>query len=395
MSNSLPGWLFVVPFSTSSVGGVSQVLANLTEEMRLSHDYSPLVLTSDWKHRHIAELPHKSAPLFAFRLYPFWKPRDKKRILLLGASLLAAPRCLFTLSRFLKKHDVAVINVHFPSFASLWFCLLKRLGLYRGRLILSFHGADLTRAAAEGFFTRRLWNWLFRCADAHIACSEAFADRLTDRFGPSSKIHAVHNGISTDRFVPSGGSPAGIDQYNLPPRYIASVATYEWKKGLDVLLRAYADIAKVEPDMDLVIAGRTASKFAQLQSLSKDLAISHRVKMLTDVPHEQIAAIVGAAELFVLASRQEPFGIAILEAGALGKPVVASNVGGIPEIICDDSLGVLVPPDDPVALADAMKRVIGDSSLQRQLGESLRKRVCEEFSWQRAYQQYVEIASRC
>ena len=94
------------------------------------------------------------------------------------------------------------------------------------------------------------------------------------------------------------------------------------------------------------------------------------------------------AKTFCLPSRAEPFGIAILEAGAYRLPVVASRVGGIPEIIIDGETGLLVEPDDTRALTAALDRVLSDADLARNLGERLYERVVGDFSWKRAYQQY-------
>ena len=94
--------------------------------------------------------------------------------------------------------------------------------------------------------------------------------------------------------------------------------------------------------------------------------------------------------MFVLPSRQEPFGIVLLEAGLCKLPVVATKVGGIPEIITDGETGWLVPPGDPTALADAMRAALSFTEQSEKVARRLHARVMKQFSWKVAYRKYIE-----
>jgi starch synthase len=98
------------------------------------------------------------------------------------------------------------------------------------------------------------------------------------------------------------------------------------------------------------------------------------------------------ATLFSFPSRQEGFGLVLLEAGASSLPVVASRVGGIPEIIDDAVTGVLIEPDDPAALEHALRKLLGEPIAAQQLGERLHRRVSENFSWMNTLQRYEALA---
>src|SRR5262249_1147568 len=104
--------------------------------------------------------------------------------------------------------------------------------------------------------------------------------------------------------------------------------------------------------------------------------------------HAQVARFFDRATAFCLPSRAEPFGIVLLEAGAFRLPVVATRVGGIPEIVEDRVTGLLVPPDDAGSLADALVRVLTDSDFAASAGRGLHDRVRAVFSWRRAYDAY-------
>jgi glycosyltransferase involved in cell wall biosynthesis len=135
------------------------------------------------------------------------------------------------------------------------------------------------------------------------------------------------------------------------------------KKGLDVLIRAFAAIANVHPNLDLFLVGNGPLR-NKLEGLARSLALGTRIQFLGEQGRAEVAKLLHGCEVFVLPSRSEPFGIAILEALACGKPVVATTAGGIPEIIENRKNGLLVEPDDPNALAEALMTVIKDPALR-------------------------------
>jgi len=135
------------------------------------------------------------------------------------------------------------------------------------------------------------------------------------------------------------------------------------------LLRAFALIHDEEPSLKLVLAG-DGPLHRQLKELASDLKIADKVAFLGLQGRSQVANLFLGCELFVLPSRSEPFGIVLLEAMACKKPVVATTAGGIPEIVENGRDGILVPPDNDRALADALLTVFKNVRLQRKLAEN-------------------------
>ena len=173
--------------------------------------------------------------------------------------------------------------------------------------------------------------------------------------------------------------------------FILTVATWEPQKGLDILLRAFAEVKRTNAGIALVLIGRPGGAESGLRTLALDLGIAKDVLFFESVPHAQVGLYLEHAKAFCLPSRAEAFGIAILEAGAYRLPVVASRVGGIPEIVIDEETGLLTEPEDVAALAAALGRVLRDRELARDLGERLYRRVVSHFSWKRAYQEYRKL----
>lgn len=149
----------------------------------------------------------------------------------------------------------------------------------------------------------------------------------------------------------------------LPERFVAFVGRLERRKGVDVLGAALAVVLAADPNLHAVIVGRPAGPPGDevVSELREAIApVSDRVHELGELPRERALAVVGRAALVVVPSRWESFGYTCVEAMALGRPVVASNVGGLAEIVEHGRSGLLVPPGDSAALADAVTAVLAD-----------------------------------
>ncbi|MDQ6978177.1 MAG: glycosyltransferase family 4 protein, partial [Ghiorsea sp.] len=145
-------------------------------------------------------------------------------------------------------------------------------------------------------------------------------------------------------------------------KLIFNVARLEDFKGQDVLLQAMADVVAVYPDVQLWLAG-TGSQQANLERMVIELGLQQHVRFLGFLPQDEVHGLMEAADLFVLPSREEPFGIVLLEAMAHGLPIVASRVGGIPGVLPANGDCQLVEPNDKDALVQAVLNVLGDTGL--------------------------------
>ena len=308
-------------------------------------------------------------------------------------SLMALPRTLWKLVRFLHMEKVRVINPHFPALECLHFALLKKLGLFRGRLVFALHGADINEVVRARGIPRLLWRLLLRSADTITACSRSLAAVAVDfdsALAPKMKV--VHNGADeTDRNGFSTGT-GKVPVVKPTGRTIVNVGKFEHKKGQDVLLAAFKRLLADRPDLSLVLIGGTGPTLDEMKRMVAAEGLEDKVRLHVNVPHPVIWGFLAEASVFVLSSRIEPFGIVVLEAGLAEVPVVASNVGGVPEILTDGVNGRLVPPDDPDALAKAVAECLDHPAEARRMGQQLRRDVLNRFSWERCYQGYLQAA---
>jgi glycosyltransferase involved in cell wall biosynthesis len=273
-----------------------------------------------------------------------------------------------------------LVHAHYASSYGLWGALS---GFHP--LILSVWGSDVHDFPRQGPLQHRLLEWNFRRADVLCATSQALAAE-TAAFAPAgAPIHLTPFGVDTDLFQPR---PTPLRWVTGGPGVVIGTArrlarTY----GLDVLLEAFALLepgaaAERDEPLSLWIAGGGPEGAALRQQASR-LGVTSHVQFLGAVPHEQMPAFMWALDLFVNPSRAESFGVAALEAAASGLPVVASRVGGLPEIVADGETGLLVPPENAEALAEALAHLIRSPERRRTLGQAARERAVECYDWQR------------
>lgn len=218
-----------------------------------------------------------------------------------------------------------------------------------------------------------------RLASAVVVNSAATADAMPilERRFPE-KLSVIHNALPAGvrRRATSTAEPPARD-----PHLVVCGARIHPVKGLDVLLRATAEVHRVVPAVRVEVAGNVQDGYEahaeELLQLRGELGLDAVVTFLGAV--EDPLAAWARAGLYVQPSRFETFGLAALEAMALGAPVVASRVGGLPEVVEDGRSGLLVPPEDPPALASAMLRVLTDPALAGQLAAEGRRRATEDF----------------
>ncbi|MEK7773531.1 MAG: glycosyltransferase family 4 protein [Deltaproteobacteria bacterium] len=224
-----------------------------------------------------------------------------------------------------------------------------------------------------------------------VTVSESVRAHLVVEKGiPSDRVVSVPTGIDLKRFNLDAAPDTLRRELGLDgdTPVVGTVAILRRKKGHHVLLEAIPEVLREVPGAVFVFAGDGPQR-GNIEDRINALGISRRVRLLglrTDVP-----AVLKGLDLFVLPTLQEALGTSILEASAMGRAVVATRVGGVPEAVADDVTGVLVPPEDPPALAAAVIRLLKDAELRRGMGERGREMVEREYSTDRMAERMFEI----
>lgn len=219
-------------------------------------------------------------------------------------------------------------------------------------------------------------------ADKVIAVSRAAADFIR-HFVKQEKCVIIPNGVDTCRFHPSncGTSVGGTVATKEVGPIILYVGRLVHRKGVHILVKAMPFMLKEFPRARLLIAGDGYMR-KPLSLLIKRLNLEVYIKLLGFIPEENLPKLFKASDLFVLPSLYgESFGLVLLEAMASGKPIVASKVGGIPEVIEDGVTGLLVKSGSKRDLADAITRILSDRGLAETLANNARRTAEERYSW--------------
>jgi glycosyltransferase involved in cell wall biosynthesis len=238
------------------------------------------------------------------------------------------------------------------------------------RLVSTKHNDDPFRAGSFRYVERAL---AYR-ASRIIAITHALARFQIERVGlPAKKVEVIHYGLDE---LPAAWGTNPPDPVPPDARILLCICRLEPQKGVDVAIRALQQI----PDAHLVVLGEGPQR-GELERLGGE-----RTHLLGRVP--DVAAWLGRAELLVHPVRWEGFGLALLEAMLASLPIVATRVSSIPEIVAEGKTGLLVPPDDPSALAAAVNRVLADPG---EFGVRARARARAEFSVARMTERTLEV----
>lgn len=301
-------------------------------------------------------------------------------------NILSLPKIIIKLMLLLYKNKYDIINTHLPQ-ASVIGIIISRL---RGipYIIETRHYSDYMYK-----YSNRINQWLDKktvnMADHVIVVSHAGKVVLMNREGvKEEKISVIYNGINISKFSSNHRiqirKQLGIDNKMV----LTFTASYHPRKGHKYLLESVGMLKKKYPDVIILLIGDGILK-ANLEALTKQLHLEDNVRFLgyrTDIPE-----LLNATDIYVHSSVEEGFGIAIIEAMAAGLPVIATNVGGIPEIITHNKNGILVPPEDPQALSSAMSDLIDHPDKRKTLAESGRRHVGANFTDETMVNKYREV----
>jgi L-malate glycosyltransferase len=228
----------------------------------------------------------------------------------------------------------------------------------------------------------------YACAHRIAANSRAAAARLERERVPARKISVVPNGLDLRQF--------SLRVRRGPLRKVIVVANLRREKGHDVLIDAAGSVLDRHPDARFEVVGGGPEQAALLDRV-RARGIQHAFSFLGH--RDDVAARLAGADIFVLPSRSEAFPNAVLEAMAAGLPIVASAVGGIPELLADNCTGLLVPPGDPASLSARLCQLMEDSSLGSRIGDSARSEAQSRYSFDRMVAEfdriYVDELTRC
>jgi glycosyltransferase involved in cell wall biosynthesis len=351
---------------TDGPGGAESVLLQLAEELRSrGHDVMPVGPASGcgWLGGEFA------ARGFTPQTYELRHPIDW--------------RCVTSLTTLIRRHGTQLVHSHEFTMAVYGSVAARRAGAGH---VITMHGG---RYYAEAWRRRAALRWAMKRSDATTAVSGATAADLRRTLGVSGDaVRILPNGIR----MPNGRREKVRRELNVhdDELLIVSIGNLYPVKGHAVLLRALAELEEQggAPQWRLAIAGRGEDE-QRLRSIAHDAGITARAHLLgfrSDAPD-----ILAAGDIFVMPSLSEGLPLALIEAMATGLAIVASDVGGIPEVVARGREAVLVPAASPTALAAAIRGLLDDPVRRATLGAAAQRRAHRDFSVARMADAYEAL----
>src|SRR6266480_5612767 len=298
-------------------------------------------------------------------------------------------RNAFYFADFFGRNDVEHVHVHFANRAAHTALFLKEISGIP--FSVTAHGQDFMKDLGSDDLLREI------CAAAEFVAAETdySRDLLRQRCPNSAgKIHRVYNGMDLTRFSP----PNEEVSINQVPRII-SIGRLVAFKGFEYLIDACADLARRGLEFTCEIIGDGPLR-GDLEARIRKLNLSDRVHLLGSLSQEAVLQKLKAADIFALASvtdtqgASDVFPTVIIEAMAAARPVVSTQLAGIPESIVDGETGLLVPPEDTIALAGALGRLIEDAKLRLHYGRAGRARIEQHFRIEHTVEPLIELLQK-
>lgn len=242
--------------------------------------------------------------------------------------------------------------------------------------LISVWGADVIDFPKRSWLHRCLVKYSLNKADVVTATSQMLSRTIAGFVGENHKIFVIPFGVDLDRFSPRREST------KKEVITIGTVKTLIRKYGIEYLIRAFALVEKKYENVKLVIVG-DGSLRGDLENLATKLHCYRKISFVGKVPNERVQEYLSGMDIFVMPSimESETFGVSAVEASACGIPVIASNIGGLPEVVLNKKTGLLVPPKDPDAIAKAITFLIENPRLREKWGKEGRRFVSEHYNW--------------
>jgi glycosyltransferase involved in cell wall biosynthesis len=315
-------------------------------------------------------------------------------ILRFGWAMIFFKKSQRKINQVIQNFNPDIINIHFPDNQLHYFSKITEF--FIGRLVISLHGHDILRwfqTESGGIIkdelkklnsveekNRRLLLNLLAAANSITACSQwlMYKTKIFNASNSTATYHITYNSIDINRFT------SIINKKNNNNFQLFAAGRLDEHKGFDVLIEAIKRIKPIFPEVKLQIAGTGCSEKSLLRLITR-LGLENEVQLIGRIPQEELPTKMHESSIIIIPSRRETFGIGVLEGLASGRPVVATDVGGIPEAA--GGFAILVPPD-ALSLANAISQVLHGNTMATDPQEL--KAHLKLFSLQRFLDQYED-----
>lgn len=312
-------------------------------------------------------------------------PANTKSKLLTFFSYL---RLLIASRRLIQKLSPDILNAHYVPTHGVIAALSGR-----HPLVITAWGSDVISCnwPRTPLFSKIIIKFVLKHANSVWVASKFLKRHLESFCKQRELINQIPFGVDCDLFCPASDETSSKDQKQFR---IGFVKTLSSKYGPDILMRAMPQILKEVPEAKVIMVGRDCLD-NKLKRLSERLSVADRVKFAGFVDNDQLPVLLRSFDVLVNPSVcHESFGVSVLEASACGVPVVASRIGGLPEVCIDGQTGLSFEPGSSKGLAEAVVQLAHNPTLRERAGQAGRKFVVENYNWQDNVDEALSLFSR-
>lgn len=371
-------------FWTNNCGGAGVYAWNLTKNMaKMGHQVH--VIT--WGSKDIESIDN----LYVHRVTPLRNIKGLPPAFLAAFFILTLPLELLRLNKKACGFDIIHANAQFFTPLAVFLGSMLFPTINKIPKIMTLHHLDYTeylverslRSSSKKFYldiNNKISGFIeflvVRYAPAIIVVSNFTAGNLREVFDVAhKKIFVIPNGVALE--------PSNFLNFQTTKKagdiWLLTVGRMEPRKGIPILVKAFENVSKSYDNLSLFLVGKRMNKVFDFQLSDK---IRGAIKTFDRLNDLQLSALYGLCDIYVSASLLEGFGLTILEAMASGKPVVAVKCGAIPEFVKHGSNGFLVAPNDPNAIAEALKVLIANQKLRQAMGSHNKNYAEKTFTWE-------------
>lgn len=293
----------------------------------------------------------------------------------------------FAVKKLLKQLQPDIVHAHYAS------------GYGTTARLVDFHPYILSVWGSDVYdfpYKSKLHRWLIRknlySADRLTSTSHCMMEQ-TLKIAPTLKsFNIVPFGVDMQKFTKSNN----VKMKN--EIVIGTVKTLSEKYGIDLLIQAFAMLKEKLTVSHPEIAGQLILRIvgggtqrSELEYLAQKLNLKNSITFTGQVSHQQVPLELDKLDIYVALSRLESFGVAIIEAGSMRLPCVVANVGGLPEVVCNNETGIIVPRENPKAAAEALEKLVLNVKLQHSMGNAAYDFVKNHFSWESCVEKMNQV----
>ena len=362
--------LYWTPLFWPEIGGIEAIAINVLPALRArGHEVIGVAAHGS------LDLPDRSEydgiPVYRYHIFnALWK-KDPRLLIEITKEIVSLKRSF--------RPDIVHMLFGPPAIA---YFHLQTMKAHPAPTLLTVH-ADLTNAhAGSDTLLRRLLqnaDWITSDAEMTLNRTRAAYPQIGER------TTMIHNGFPLPELA-----PADL-QFDEP--HVVCVGRLAPEKGFDIAIAAFSRVLERFPSASLTITGDGHLR-GELERLADEHGIHEHVHFTGAVPHSNIASLLNTATLIAIPSRQDSFPAVAVEAAQMGRPIVATRVGGLPESIVDGKTGLLVDSGDPRGLADAVVHLLKEQAKTREMGQAARERAMQLFNFDRYIDAYDSLYAK-